>query len=205
MGNRFSEVSWASGTGLIPLLRALKIDQATQLSHTCRGPRSIPCRFPKSWSRVHELRCTQVSCLCGFPCQVLFFNPGIHLDYLVLCGVRNTYKNRDTETSCWLSKDGHRAWISSKVGNVVLDPVQCSYLVQMTPVTPAVFIACAVRQWWVGTEMPWLFSELKLGYTLPRGALIYPLIATMMVFVVPTVNLQVLCTQEPPNMHTTRV
>lgn len=59
-------------------------------------------------------------------------------------GAGNTYKNRDTFPSRRLSEDGHGAWVPSEAGNVLLDPAQCSHLVQVAPVSWAVLIACAV-------------------------------------------------------------
>ena len=59
---------------------------------------------------------------------------------------RKTYKNGDTFPSCRLSKDGHRAWIPSKAGNVLLDPVQRGHLVQVAPVPTAVLVPCAVSE-----------------------------------------------------------
>lgn len=37
---------------LISLLEVLQTEQTIQLSHTCWGPRSIPCSFPNCWLRV---------------------------------------------------------------------------------------------------------------------------------------------------------
>lgn len=74
--------------------------------------------------------------------------------------VWSTYKNRDTLTTRWLSKDGHWARVPSKVSNVVLHPAQCSHLVQVTPVPSAVFIPCAAtEEGGEKAEMSWQHSQ----------------------------------------------
>lgn len=51
----------------MPHLGAPQKEQATQLSHTVRGPSLVPYRLPSCQSRVCELPGAQVLCLCGFP------------------------------------------------------------------------------------------------------------------------------------------
>lgn len=46
-------------------------DQATQLSHVCRGPMSVPCMLHGWWFRFCELLWNHISWFCGISSDVL--------------------------------------------------------------------------------------------------------------------------------------
>ena len=58
----------SQGQPLLPLLGVPHENQATQLLHMCRRPRSVLCVLSGWWFNLCELLWAQVSWFCGFSC-----------------------------------------------------------------------------------------------------------------------------------------
>lgn len=61
---------------MISLLEALKTGQATQMSYTCRGCSSVPCRFPHCSPGYLVIPWVQVNWLCGGYPVLTLTHPG---------------------------------------------------------------------------------------------------------------------------------
>lgn len=66
-GTGFQRPAKHQGHILISLLGALQREKAIQVLHTCRGPKSVPCRLVQWWSSIHELPRAQVNGLWVSP------------------------------------------------------------------------------------------------------------------------------------------